>query len=81
MAQGPKSPFVINLSLEERHKLEQWQRSTIVASGLARREKIILLLSEGTFLSDIAREESVSSVAWCANVGQEVLVPADYRPL
>ena len=59
MVQGRKSPFVIKLSPEERHILEQWQRSTTIASGLARRGRIILLLSEGMTLSDIARQVGV----------------------
>ncbi len=56
MARGRKSPLFITLTDEERKRLEQWQRSTTVAAGLAQRGRIILLFSEGMSLSDIARE-------------------------
>jgi transposase len=59
MARGRKSPLVITLSYEERKELEKWQRSTTVDAGLARRGRIILLLSQGMSLSDIARRVGI----------------------
>jgi Helix-turn-helix domain len=47
MARGRKSTLVIQLSTQEREILERWQRTTTLASGLARRGRIILLLAEG----------------------------------
>jgi hypothetical protein len=47
MARGRKSTLVILLSTQEREILERWQRTTTLASGLARRGRIILLLAEG----------------------------------
>ena len=65
MASGRKSPLVITITDEERKQLEQWQRSTTVTSGLTRRGRIILLLSEGMSLSDIARQIGVQrSIVW-----------------
>jgi hypothetical protein len=42
MARGRKSSLGIVLSPEERTSLQRWQRSTMIAAGLARRGRIIL---------------------------------------
>src|ERR687883_462940 len=47
MARGRKSTLVIQLSTQEREILDRWQRTTTLASGLARHGRIILLLAEG----------------------------------
>ena len=39
----------------DRNLLESWQRSTTIQAGLARRGRIILLLSEGASISHISR--------------------------
>lgn len=55
MARGRKSPIVILLSYEEREQLQSWQRSTTISAGLSRRSRVILLLSEGRFHTEISR--------------------------
>lgn len=55
MARGRKSSLRIVLSPEDRQTLEQWQRSTTIAAGLARRGKIILLLAAGHSQSHVAQ--------------------------
>src|ERR671922_1759046 len=59
MARGRKSSLRIVLSPEERQTLERWQRSTIIAAGLARRGKIILLLAAGSSQSAVAQAVGV----------------------
>jgi len=59
MVRGRKSSLRIVLSPEEQQTLEQWQRSTTIASGLARRGKIILLLAAGASQSAVAQAVGV----------------------
>jgi Helix-turn-helix domain len=59
MARGRKSSLRIVLSPEDRQTLEQWQRSTTIAAGLARRGKIILLLAAGHSQSHVAQAVGV----------------------
>ena len=59
MARGRKSSLRMVLAPEERQTLERWQRSTIIAAGLARRGKIILLLADGSSQSAVAQAVSV----------------------
>ena len=47
------------LSPEEHQTLERWQRATTIASGLARRGKIILLLAAGSSQSAVAQAVGV----------------------
>lgn len=55
MPQGRKTNVLIYLSPEERRVFESWQRSSIISHGLAKRGKIILMLSEGASISEISR--------------------------
>lgn len=55
MARGRKTALAVELSEEERTELESWQRSTTMASGLARRGRIVLLLAQKVSISEIAR--------------------------
>jgi hypothetical protein len=59
MARGCRSPFSIFLSPVERAQLEQWQRSTTIQAGLAKRGQIILLRADGLALTEIARRLGV----------------------
>ncbi len=52
---GRTTQLSITLSPEDRILLESWQRSTTIQAGLARRGRIILLLSEGASISHISR--------------------------
>ena len=54
MARGRKTTLEIHLTPEERRTLMSWQRSTTIPAGLAKRSRIILLLSEGEAVSHIA---------------------------
>ena len=55
MVRGRKSSSRIVLSPEEQQTLERWQRSTTIASGLARRGKIFLLLAAGASQAAVAQ--------------------------
>jgi Winged helix-turn helix len=59
MARGRKSSVRIVLLPEERQTLERWQRSTTMATGLARRGKIMLLLAAGDSQADVAQAVGV----------------------
>ena len=51
---GRKRSFLVELSAIQRADLERWQRSTTVSVGLARRGRVLLLLSDGRSLKDAA---------------------------
>ena len=53
---GPRSPRVVQLSLETRAELVRLTRRPSVAAGLARRARIVLLAADGVPLSRIAQE-------------------------
>lgn len=54
MAQGRKSPYMVNLNHEEKERLEYLLRSTTIRAGLARRARMVLLRAEGLSLTGIA---------------------------
>ena len=60
MPRGRKTALTIRLTLAERHALLAWQRSPTLPAGLVRRGRIILLVSEGTSISEIARTVGIS---------------------
>lgn len=59
MARGRKTSLVVELTEAEVQELKLWHRSTTMKSGLARRGRIILLVSEGLSLSEVARRVDV----------------------
>jgi hypothetical protein len=54
-----KTNLTLLVSPEERQTLESWQRSTTIRAGLAKRGRIILLLSEGVSISEISRRVGI----------------------
>lgn len=52
---GRKSPLAVTLTEAERRELEHWLRSTTLRAGLVRRARAILLVAEGSSLSETAR--------------------------
>jgi transposase-like protein len=54
-----KTNLTLLLSPEERQTLESWQRSTTIRAGLAKRGRIILLLSEGVPISEVSRRGGI----------------------
>lgn len=54
MPRGRKSAIVVTLTPDEYYQLMALQRSTRVHSGLARRARILLLMSEGHTITDTA---------------------------
>ena len=56
---GRRSQLSITLTPGDRNLLESWQRSTTIQAGLARRGRIILLMSEGASISHISRTVSI----------------------
>ena len=52
---GRTTQLRITLTPGDRILLESWQRSTTIQAGLARRGRIILLMSEGASISHISR--------------------------
>jgi hypothetical protein len=55
MPRGRKTALTIRLTLAERYALLRWQRSPTLSAGLVRRGRIILLVSEGKPITEIAR--------------------------
>ena len=55
MVRGRTTQLSITLTPGDRNLLESWQRSTTIQAGLARRGRIILLMSEGASISHISR--------------------------
>ena len=55
MAQGRRTSVAVELTSEDRQTLEAWQRSTTIMAGPARRGRIILMLADGSSVTDIAR--------------------------
>ncbi|MBM3941911.1 MAG: helix-turn-helix domain-containing protein [SAR202 cluster bacterium] len=54
MTRGRRTNLAIDLTPEERKTLESWQRSTTIQAGRARRGRIILMLSDGISVTEIA---------------------------
>ncbi len=52
---GRTTQLSVTLTPGDRTLLESWQRSTTIQAGLARRGRIILLMSEGASISHISR--------------------------
>ena len=59
MSSGRKTGLVVSPSLEVQRQLESWQRSTTIPSGLARRARVILLLSSGVSVSEVSRRVGI----------------------
>ncbi len=55
MPSGPKTSLSIALTADSLRALKSWQRSTTISAGLARRARIILLLSSGASVSEVSR--------------------------
>src|SRR5712691_12773323 len=55
MPRGRKTALTIHLTADERQTLMAWQRSTTIRAGRARRGRIILLLANGTSISEAGR--------------------------
>ena len=53
--QGRTTSLVVLLSAEQQAELEHWQRSPSVQAGLARRGRLLLLLSQGSSLANAVR--------------------------
>lgn len=52
---GRKSPYVVSLAEDERNELNRWIRTPSMPSGLVRRARAVLLVSEGKSLSEAGR--------------------------
>ena len=55
MPRGRKTALTLRLTLAERNALLRWQRSPSLSAGLVRRGRIIILVSEGKPISEIAQ--------------------------
>src|SRR5215475_5651681 len=60
MPRGRKTSFTIHLTPAQRQTFLAWQRSTTISAGLARRGRLILLLSDGVTITDIAAAVGMS---------------------
>ena len=60
MPRGRKTSLMMRLTPAERQTLLAWQRSTSLPAGLARRGRILLLLSQEMTITDIARTVGIS---------------------
>lgn len=83
MAQGRKTQLAILLTPKERKTLQEWQRSTIICHGQARRARIILMVSEGVPVSQIARMVGIARgpiYKWAKRFQQKRLSGLDDKP-
>lgn len=55
MARGRKTSVVLEITPEQRQILTGWQRATTSRSGLAKRGRILLMLTAGASISHISR--------------------------
>jgi CRP-like cAMP-binding protein len=60
MPRGRKTSLTIRLTPAERQTLLAWQRATTIPAGLARRGRLLLLLTAGMTITDIATMVGVS---------------------
>jgi DNA-directed RNA polymerase specialized sigma24 family protein len=60
MPRGRKTALSVQLTPAQRQTLLAWQRSTAIPAGLARRGRMVLLLTEGMTITDIARTVGIS---------------------
>ena len=60
MPRGRKTALTVRLTPAERQALLAWQRSPTLPVGLVRRGRIILLVSEGTSITEIAQTVGIS---------------------
>ena len=60
MPRGRKTALSVQLTRAQRQTLLAWQRSTAIPAGLARRGRILLLLTEGMTITDIATTVGIS---------------------
>jgi transposase len=58
---GRKKSFSVELTDRQRAELQHWQRSPTLPAGLARRARLILLLSEGRSLTDAAQTAGLAT--------------------
>ena len=83
MAQGRKTRLAILLTPKERKTLEEWNRSTVICHGQARRARIILMLSDGIPISRISKAVGVSRgpiYKWASRFQQKRLSGLDDKP-
>jgi hypothetical protein len=60
MARGRKTALTLPLTPADRQTLLAWQRATSVPSGVARRARMLLLLTEGRSITAIAATVGIS---------------------
>ena len=60
MPRGRKTSLTIRLTPAERRTLLAWQRATTIPAGLVRRGRILLLLTEGMTITEIATTVGIS---------------------
>ena len=60
MPRGRTTALTIRLTPAQRQTLLAWERSTTIPAGLARRVRMLLLLTEGMTLTDIAATVGIS---------------------
>ena len=60
MPRGRKTALTIRLTPAQRQTFLAWQRDTSIPAGLARRGRMLLLLTEGMTITDIATTVGIS---------------------
>jgi CRP-like cAMP-binding protein len=83
MPRGRKTSLIIRLTPTERLTLLTWQRATSISAGLARRARIILLLTDGMTITDIATTVGLSrrhTYKWIQRFVQEGLEGLHEKP-
>jgi CRP-like cAMP-binding protein len=83
MPRGRKTSLIIRLTPTERLTLLTWRRATSISAGLARRARIILLLTDGMTITDIAATVGLSrphTYKWIQRFVQEGLEGLEDKP-
>ena len=83
MPRGRTTSFTILLTPAQRQTLLEWQRSTAISAGLARRARLLLLLADGLTITDAAATVGLSrrhTYKWIQRFVQEGLEGLQDKP-
>ena|ERR687887_411610 len=83
MARGRRTSFTIRLTPAERRTLLAWQRATTIPAGQARRARLLVLLADGTTITEAAATVGLSrrhTYKWIQRFVQEGLAGLQDKP-
>jgi transposase-like protein len=83
MPRGRPTSLRVRLTPAERLTLLTWQRATTISAGLARRARLLLLLADGTTITDAAATVGLSrrhAYKWIQRFMQQGLEGLQEKP-